>query len=341
MRKTVSKKWWLVFGGAALSAVCIVSIEVRRKREFRLNSLPSADKMKRSPDSLIELCERSRLVGKKSNVLHELEDIRQWHRDHGYRGGVVLRELQLPLYGSSHEREDPSGTPSEIIHDARHCYYLYYEVFGNGQVKQEIFCRGTTLWHDIVTDLKAVYVFDEELGCHLHMGFRDHADFLLADLEPLLATPGNPRATVELCGHSLGGAVGLIVALKLRKRKHNVVRVTTFGSPRICHTSSVHALTAQLPADCLRVENEYDIVPFLPPFGGALGDKLWLFAGEDKQSRYIPVALTSTSQAWVNWGVFNLYMPETLMQAVCDHRIATYIDRLQRLQRVPVGDLKT
>jgi hypothetical protein len=175
---------------------------LRRKREIRLINLPSPSIMTRSTDSLLELSDRTSLMGYQSTVLNELEDIRKWHRERGYKGGIVLRELHLPLFdilGKQHT----ASTESEI-HDSRHCYYMYYEVCGDGRVKQEIFCRGTTLWHDIVTDLKAAHVYDEELGCHLHMGFKQHAEYLLADLEPLLANPNNPRATVELCGHSLG-----------------------------------------------------------------------------------------------------------------------------------------
>jgi enterochelin esterase-like enzyme len=51
---------------------------------------------------------------------------------------------------------------------------------------------------------------------------------LVQDLEPLLADPravGSQRATVELCGHSLGGAVALIAALKLLKKGHRVTGV--------------------------------------------------------------------------------------------------------------------
>lgn len=46
---------------------------------------------------------------------------------------------------------------------------MYYERKSDGHMLQQIFCRGTTLFDDIVTDLKALYVYDEELECYLHM----------------------------------------------------------------------------------------------------------------------------------------------------------------------------
>eukprot|EP00603_Paraphysomonas_imperforata_P014080 CAMPEP_0114485680 /NCGR_PEP_ID=MMETSP0104-20121206/20077_1 /TAXON_ID=37642 ORGANISM="Paraphysomonas imperforata, Strain PA2" /NCGR_SAMPLE_ID=MMETSP0104 /ASSEMBLY_ACC=CAM_ASM_000202 /LENGTH=191 /DNA_ID=CAMNT_0001661813 /DNA_START=398 /DNA_END=973 /DNA_ORIENTATION=+ len=140
--------------------------------------------------------------------------------------------------------------------NARHCYYLYYERKSDGHMKQQVFCRGTTLFADVITNLKAAYVYDDELDCYIHMGFRDHANLLLADLEPLLTEPSNPRATVEMCGHSLGGVAAMIVAMKLRKRGHKVTRLTTFGSPRMCTNGSVEGLLSLLPPDTLRVEDE-------------------------------------------------------------------------------------
>lgn len=42
---------------------------------------------------------------------------------------------------------------------------------------QQVFCRGTTIFSDVLTDLKASFVRDSDLnGVNLHLGFRDHAD---------------------------------------------------------------------------------------------------------------------------------------------------------------------
>ena len=63
--------------------------------------------------------------------------------------------------------------------NTRECYYLYYEMLGNGQVLQQIFCRGTTLRADVGQCLKSVYLFDPELGCNskvlLHKNILDNA----------------------------------------------------------------------------------------------------------------------------------------------------------------------
>ena len=63
----------------------------------------------------------------------------------------------------------------------RECYYVYYEIQPSGRLVQQVFCRGTTLKVDILTCLQAWTVYDEELQCRVHRGFRDQADRVLAD----------------------------------------------------------------------------------------------------------------------------------------------------------------
>ena len=46
------------------------------------------------------------------------------------------------------------------------------------------------------------------LGLWLHAGIRKKANALVSDLETLLAT--GARSSVELAGHSLGGALALV-----------------------------------------------------------------------------------------------------------------------------------
>jgi hypothetical protein len=104
----------------------------------------------------------------------------------------------------------------------------------------------------------------------------------------------------------------------------------------VCNAAGVAVLAPQLSTDTLRVENEYDVVPFLPFRGGALGDKLWLLSDSNHKkvsSRYVPRELIETSEAWVNWSLFNFYAPEMLLNAVPDHRHYTYRKRIGAIQR--------
>jgi len=66
---------------------------------------------------------------------------------------------------------------------------------------------------------------------------------LVRDLEPLLADPqsSGERATLELVGHSMGGAVALIVALKLIQRGHRVTGVRLWAGQRRVGYAVTHA----------------------------------------------------------------------------------------------------
>lgn len=135
----------------------------------------------------------------------------------------------------------------------------------------------------------------------------------------------------------------IIVALKLRKRGYKVNRLTTFGSPRPCASGSVATLTALLPPDTLRVEDESDMIPFLPLGSGTLGSKLWLLSHRegDQQShnsfKFIHEDLQQQEAGkWVNSTLFNLYFysPEIILNTNTSHRALSYETKLKTLARI-------
>jgi hypothetical protein len=293
----------------------------------------------RNLQDLIVLTERTGLMGitpGAKSVKEELDSIRKWHHEHGYKGGLVLREFTQPLFTDNSEEgmvdgvrhlEDLALDPMRLAR--RECYYLYYEITGNGEIRQQIFCRGTTLFIDILTCFQLWMVHDEELGCRVHLGFRNQADRILEDLQPLLAPSTDKRTTIEVSGHSLGGAVAYIIAAKLKQRGYKVVRVTSVAAPRFCATpASAATIQSLLPNDNLRLEHDTDLVPFLPPFGyHPAGNKLWLL-GELDATAYIPA---SKPIPWVDSVFVNFRSFELLVAFGRPHRMPHYISHLKRL----------
>jgi hypothetical protein len=267
-------------------------------------------------------------MGKAMSVAQELEAIRTWHIQRNYKGGLVLRELNRPVF-SPHVPQDKSTTEFDVM-DAmalarRESYYLYYEVMPYGHRKQQIFCRGTTLGVDILTCLETWWVYDEELHCRVHRGFSNHANRLLHDILPLLAPPSDHRATIEVSGHSLGGAVAMLLAMKLKLRGYNVIKVTTVAAPRFCTQEGVTKLTALLPPDTLRIEDDCDVVPLLPPFAHHVGDKLWLV--HKGPARFVPQSLQSSCW-WVDSFFINFRFVEILCAFSQHHRVGSYISQI-------------
>lgn len=324
----------------ATASIVAVSYQSRKYRKKLIQELPLAQSevwkqhySNRTLEDVKEVVRRTGLMGSSRSVKTELDIIRKWHHDHGYKGGLVLRDLTKPLFGlemwENTEEHPQDLTIGEILDDTttlarRECYYLYYEIKGNGAIKQEIFCRGTTLFADILTSLQAYMVYDEDLECRVHKGFCRQADRILEDVLPLLAPPTERRATIELAGHSLGGAVAAILAIKLRKRGYSVIRVTTVGEPRFCSQyADGDKLLALLPKDHLRVENDQDFAPFLPPFGSHIGNKLWLI--NNQSARFVPYHKHAwTDSVWLNFRIW-----EVLSVNGQPHRVPYYVSQIE------------
>jgi len=307
------------------------------RRALPISTMLQDPQPRRNLKNLLLTVKRAGLF-RGGSVKEELDSIRKWHIEHGFRGGLVLRELREDLYDDSF-RHNITGLNKHVnpnqIHQ-RECYYLYYEVRGNGQVKQQIFCRGTTLRADVLTNLNLKYKYDPELGCRLHAGFRNHADRLLHDVLPLLVSPTDKRSTIEVCGHSLGGAVALILAAKLRKRGYTVVRATTIGSPKVCDRSAVPVLTLLLPADTLRIENDRDVVPNVPPQGSHVpASKLWFV--RHGPTRYVPPFRASGQDEDWQWSWVD-DKPSNFIKHLGEfarspnvHRVTSYVKRIEEL----------
>mmetsp|Transcript_12714 Transcript_12714/g.26919 ORF Transcript_12714/g.26919 Transcript_12714/m.26919 type:complete len:467 (-) Transcript_12714:896-2296(-) len=339
----------------------------------------------------IETITRAGLVGSKKSVKEELDDLRKWHVKRGYNGGLVVRDLTRPLFSinipdylkqfrnDSYDEDDVDSIDDDAkkggraendviveqknddidinLFNQRECYYLYYEIFSNGETRQQIFCRGTTLLADVWTCLKTWFVYDEELGCHVHYGFNQHANRIVEDVMPLLVPPPmlvdkrgitsdgkepkvgstmSHHATVEVCGHSLGGAVAMLVAIKLRKRGYIVTRAISLAGPRFCKgLEEREKLEKWLPEETLRIESDLDIVTYLPPNAVSVGDKLLLVDETNRTDAFmLPVEWIqekARDHSWVESVWLNLRLFESLRHQNQTHHVSTYVKKLEQL----------
>ncbi len=99
-----------------------------------------------------------------------------------------------------------------------------------------------------------------EDGPKVHRGFLEAAEEIL----PLVSAEAETAAQFFLTGHSLGGAVAVLLAWKLAQRGLNVRAVYTFGGPRVGDWRFRLEYERALGRRTFRVVNQADIVPRVP-----------------------------------------------------------------------------
>jgi hypothetical protein len=124
--------------------------------------------------------------------------------------------------------------------------------------RQEIWIRGTANFKNAVYDMRFRKHFNEKLGINLHEGFEQMAMAVYADILPHL----RPDYDTVIFGHSLGAAEAVILGMLLETDHFKVTQVYASGQPRVTDGAGETKFDA-LPI--LRIVNEGDPVPFLPP----------------------------------------------------------------------------
>jgi triacylglycerol lipase len=122
---------------------------------------------------------------------------------------------------------------------------------------QWVAVRGTSNLENAAEDADYTKVLSRDLGIPVHVGFLDDARAVWSFARPLL----RPGLETRITGHSLGGALAVLLAMRLRVDGLPLGHVITFGQPKVTTEEGV-ARFRDLPV--LRVVNDEDPVPLLP-----------------------------------------------------------------------------
>ena len=118
--------------------------------------------------------------------------------------------------------------------------------------------RGTANVENAVLDLDFKLTPNADLGIKIHNGFGQAAKLLYEKLKPQL----DKTRKITLVGHSLGGALAVVVAMYLQQDGYLVDAVVTFGQPKVTNLMGARKFS-NLPVT--RVVTDDDIVPLVPP----------------------------------------------------------------------------
>ncbi len=123
---------------------------------------------------------------------------------------------------------------------------------------------------DILTDANVnQQEFDKLYGAEVHHGFDTASTSAWPKVKETVwsLAQGHPKSTVHFCGHSLGGALAHIAALRYvddTKGANMLGSVATFGQPRVGNRAFAEMSDALLAGRYTRAVNNRDIVPRVP-----------------------------------------------------------------------------
>tara|TARA_B110000503_G_scaffold24486_1_gene38713 strand:+ start:2164 stop:2955 length:792 start_codon:yes stop_codon:yes gene_type:complete len=138
-------------------------------------------------------------------------------------------------------------------------------------------CRGTepAQFSDILADLKAIPVRHPRAG-RVHKGFKEYTDLVFDEIIEHVKKMRKKEENVFVVGHSLGGAMAVLVAEGLSSAGIPVKELRTFGQPRVGNRQFRRHLEGCDIGRYIRYVNNNDIVPRVPPamFGFVHGGDL-------------------------------------------------------------------
>lgn len=194
---------------------------------------------------------------------------------------------------------------------------------------QTIAIRGTANLENAMLDLDLQLKQDAILDIKLHQGFGSGAKAVYEDIKPFL-TKNTP---IHLTGHSLGGAIAVILAMYLQKDGYSVEQVITFGQPKVTNVTGASEFD-DLPLT--RIVTLNDIVPLVPPISPMqirdldvfwhMGKEVILLGNKEfTQTNGIKSMLRATK--------FTTSIPNN--KNLLAHQMATYLKRIEQLQTSP------
>jgi len=215
-----------------------------------------------------------------------------------------------------------SGTLRSVGEDTQ---YLY----ARGAEYDVLICRGTEgKLADIRTDAQCpLRPWPAGGQSKAHQGFSTQADVILADLQIQQPQAGLERP-LWITGHSLGGALAVLLALQLSKINGiKLAGLVTFGQPKVGDALLTQAITQQLLPFYRRYVNQRDIVPKLPPLPDYRhSGQLYYFDDLDQLQLNPPRWLMLLDQV--------LFSPDqaeaALRQHLDDHKMKGYLQLLAK-----------
>lgn len=121
-----------------------------------------------------------------------------------------------------------------------------------------IVVRGTANVENAIVDMDVKLIEDQQTGIRLHQGFLKASKPIFNQLRTEL----KKEYDIVTTGHSLGGAVAVILGMQLQSDHFKVSEVVTFGQPKVTNIGGANKFK---DLKVLRFVRPKDMVPIVPP----------------------------------------------------------------------------
>ncbi len=269
----------------------------------------------------------------------------------------TLSKDSIPVF-DFHELVESARLARDAYHDSAENFASYggrykVEMFSlpksSGQVlflkdtvarRQIVSIRGTEtkLVRSVLTDAQYTKQFDPKLGIYVHAGFQK----AMVELYDSLSWRLDTSYTTRITGHSLGGALAVLLTYYLTVDGYNLERTVTFGQPKVTNHDGVEKFKH---VSLLRVINSKDPVAYVPPLSYVTALKSpYQHAGgalvlQDKPPyEYVcseASNLSFASEFWTDVLGQEKDASASLLENVVFHRDKNYVEKLQSLDVVP------
>lgn len=207
--------------------------------------------------------------------------------------------------------------------------------------RQIVSIRGTEtkLFKSVLTDAEYTKRLNPKLGIYVHTGF----DKAVRELYDSLSRKLDTAYTTRITGHSLGGALAVLLAYYLTVDGYELERTVTFGQPKVTNRQGAEKFR---DVSLLRVINGKDPVAYVPPisFVTALNSPYQHAGGalvlqDAPPYEYVCSEASHLSFASEFWGDIlggEKDPTASLEENVVFHRDRHYIEKLESLDPMPV-----
>ncbi|MFW2373578.1 MAG: lipase family protein [Gammaproteobacteria bacterium] len=210
--------------------------------------------------------------------------------------------------------------------------HVSYFLLTNDLTKTQIIAvRGTSNIENAIIDVALKLTRDEHAGIGLHNGFSQAAQAIYKEIKPKIRADYQINTT----GHSLGGAVALILAMYLDTDQFKTGQVITFGQPKVTNIPGANKFKH---LNITRVVTPKDLVPLVPPFDPVDINNLDIYWHIGKEVILFPDTTYAMLQGMSSMLRATKFTQEPLNENnLKNHQMSLYLDMLDK--KIPTAKL--